>query len=232
MNRLTKWIPYLAICTAILTCSQQPLQAECLCKIDIGPAYAHIDVLESKNTVKELNMPAVRGDASLVVWNGWLFKPTITYGKESDGELVSYGAGVGRCIPIMDRIIITPTVGITYTDLSATIELDLGPMGEIKFRERFCSLAPYTGIEVILKVTPGFRICANAQYAWSHSKTKIKDLLSSHSDAEGPNYGFLLEYDLNCDWSVNLGGMYNESLSKEKNGIRGHGIKLGIARWL
>ncbi|MFQ5729652.1 MAG: hypothetical protein ACE5GN_04765 [Waddliaceae bacterium] len=222
---------FIVILSPLFTIMEHPLQAECMWKVDVGPAFAHIDVLESKQTIKKLDMPSVRGDASLILGTGWCVKPTILYGKARDGELVTFGVGVGRCLPICDRMIITPLAGVTYMNLTTSLHFDYGPYGKVKFRERIQSLAPYGGVEIILKIAKDWRLCASAQYAWSHAKTKIKNLLHSKSNAEGPNYGLLLEYDINCNWSVNVGAAYNLSLSREKDGLRGRGAKIGIARW-
>ena len=223
--------PIIVVLSPLFTIIEHPLQAECMWKVDVGPAFAHIDVLESKRTIKKLDMPAARGDASLILGTGWCVKPTALYAKGGDGELFTAGIGAGRCIPICERVIVTPLVGVTFMNLTTPIHINYGPYGRLKFRERIRSIAPYGGVEVILKIAEGWRFCVSAQYAWSHAKTKIKDLLNSKSDAEGPNYGVLLEYDINCNWSVNVGAAYNLSLSREKDGLRGRGAKIGIARW-
>ena len=207
-----------------------PIHGECLCKVDIGPAYVHLDVLNEKKTVKKLDMPAIRGDLSLVIGRGWCLKPTALYGKGDSGELQTYGICAGRCLPIFECIIVTPQIGVTYTRLATSIHL-----ASIKFHERMRSLSPYAGAEVILKFAKDWRLCLSAQYAWSRSKTKIKkfpfELPHPIEHSDGPNYGILLEYDINHDWSVNIGAAYNETLSKEDNGIRARGAKIGIARW-
>jgi len=53
--------------------------------------------------------------------------------------------------------------------------------------------------------------------------------LKEHSS--GSAFSAMIEQDLNKYWSVNLAGAYNNSMSKEKNGMRAYGVKLGIARW-
>lgn len=207
------------------------LKGECKGKIDLAPAYIHIDVIESKNTVKELDMAGGRIDLSVVIGKGWTIKPTVIYGKESDGELVSYGIGFGRCIPYGKCWHITPMAGINYTTLGTSIHLEIPQLGEFKFKERFKGYAPYIGLEVIYSIAPNLRICLNGTFAWSRSKTEIKHLFSSKGHAQGPSYGAMLEYDLNRCWSVNIGGAYNESYSEEKDGLRARGLKIGIARW-
>ena len=167
--------------------------AKCLSKIDLGPAYIHLDVLHEKQTIKELDMAGIRADFSAVFGNGWVIKPTALYGKAHDGELTAFGAGFGRCVPVMDCLILTPQVGLSYSNLNTTIHLDLGPMGEVKYRERFRALVPYVALEAIFKLAKDWRLCVTAQYGWSHSKTRVKELFSKKSDSEGPNFGVLLE---------------------------------------
>lgn len=231
----TKSKPIIAL-IKIATCfllgaSAVPTLGHCLGKIDVGPAYVHLDVIEDKETVKDLDLPAVRADMCLCSANGYTLKPMILYGKSHDGELLSYGGSLGRCIPFGKVLIINPQVGATYTLLHTSIHLDLGGLGQIKFQEKFRSIAPYLGLEIYIEFAEHWRLCVSGQYAWSFSKTKIKDLLTCNSNSEGPAYGLLLEYDFACNWSVNVGAAYNESMSKEKNGLRGRGIKLGLARW-
>lgn len=206
-------------------------QGECMGKIDIAPAYIHVDVIESRNTIKELDMAGARLDLSFVIGKGWTIRPNAIYGKEKDGELISASIGFGRCIPCGERWVLTPLVGVGYTTLGTSIHIDLGEMGEHKFKERFEGYAPYLGLEVYYRIASNMRIVVNGQYAWSHSKTRVKHLFTSKSDAQGPSYGALFEYDLNSCWSVNIGGAYNESYSKEKDGIRARGLKLGLAHW-
>lgn len=220
-----------AVFTSLFMVPGHEAYSDCLGKVELAPAYIHIDVIESRNTIKELDMAGVRADISYVFEDGWMIKPSALYGKEKDGEIVNFAFGFGRCIPINKKWIITPTGGVTYTNMGTSIHLDLGAMGEVDFRERFKAIAPYVGMEVIYNIAPCWRICANAQYSWSRSKTEIKNLLTEKSNAEGPAYALLVEYDITKCWSVNIGGAYNESYSKEKNGIRARGGKIGIVRW-
>lgn len=223
--------PILAILTSLFIFEAIHLNADCVRKVEVGPAYVHIDVLQSRKTIEQLDMAAVRADASFVYGKGWCIKPCAIYGKEHQGELFNVSGSIGRCIPIKKIVVITPLVGLSYTNLLATIHVDFGPMGKVKFQERFRSFAPYIGVEAIFPISENMRFCANVQHAWSYSKIRVRDLFRSKSDSEGPNFGLLLEYDLNCDWSVNVGFAYNESLSQEKNGLRGRGAKIGLARW-
>ncbi|MGA8164501.1 MAG: hypothetical protein WB791_05680 [Waddliaceae bacterium] len=232
--------PKLALSTCILfsslvllflsTTEARFLYAGCNNKVDVGLAYVHLDILESNQTIKELNMPGIRGDATMISDTGWCLKSFALYAKH-DGTLFNYGTAVGKCFPFFDIVVITPLSGISYTDLTTSIGVDLGEMGKIKSKETFHAIAPYVGVEVVIGISSKWRLCGTAQYAWSHSKTKIKELLHSKSHSKGPIYALLLEYDLYACCSINLGAAYNASLSEEKHGIRGRGAKVGIAYW-
>lgn len=217
--------------TSFFMVTESKAQGECLGKVELAPAYIHIDVIESRNTIKELDMAGVRADMSYVFDGGWIIKPSAMYGKEKDGEITNFGIGFGRCIPIHKKWIITPTAGVAFTNMGTSLHFDLGAMGEVHFRERFKGVAPYLGMEVIYNISPCWRICANAQYAWSHTETEIKHYFTYESNSQGPSYALLVEYDISKCWSVNIGGAYNESYSKEKSGIRARGGKIGLVRW-
>lgn len=209
----------------------QSCSGECvsfLGKVDIGPTFIHIDVLESNKTVKKLDMGGIRADSTIRVWQGICLKPNFVYGN-GGGEVVSGGLGIGHYTPICEGLYVTPSIGCTYTKLETTINLRM--LGLTNLRESFQSYSPYAAIEVSYCLCAGFRICAQYQFAWSRTHTIIKHLTHSKSHSQGSNYSGLIEYDLNQKWSVNFGGAYNESLTREKHGLRAYGFKLGTAYW-
>lgn len=200
-------------------------------KVDVGPAYVHIDVLESGKTVKTMNMIAGRADASILIWEGkgWCIKPYALYAS-GGGELFTGGVGLGHCFPVNDKLTITPIVGCTYTYMHTHIHVEMEGF-KFRFKEKFRSYSPYIGAELVWNITPCFRACLMFQYAWSQTRTVINKLIKDKNHSKGPNYSAMLEYDLNEQWSVNVAAAYNITLSKEKHGLRGAGVKLGIARW-
>ncbi|MBA2728558.1 MAG: hypothetical protein H0U49_10355 [Parachlamydiaceae bacterium] len=208
-----------------------PLEATCDGKIDIGPAFVHIDILEHGHTVKRMDMWAVRTDASYMVWKGVFVKPTLLYanGGSAKGGLFTAGFAIGHYTPINAMFAVSPQVGVTYSHLWTKIDMPL--FGLEKLNEKFKALSPYLGIEICCKLDDGWRIYGSYQYAWSRSKTIISHIGKFKSNCEGPTYSFLIEKDLSDKWSVNFGGAYNLSLSKEKHGLRGTGLKAGIVRW-
>ncbi len=69
------------------------------------------------------------------------------------------------------------------------------------------------------------------QYVWSRTITRIKGFKDTKSSPKGSNYSVMIESDINEKWSVNLGAAYNTSLTKEKHGLRGYGVRWGFAYW-
>jgi outer membrane scaffolding protein for murein synthesis (MipA/OmpV family) len=97
--------------------------------------------------------------------------------------------------------------------------------------EKFRSISPYLSIEGSYTFTKGWRVVGTIQYSYSRTHTIVKPLVDDKSHSEGFSYSAMIEHDLTQQWSVNLGGAYNLSLTKEKHGMRIWGFKLGIARW-
>jgi hypothetical protein len=219
-------------CLFVLGCFVAPLQtfADVCAKVDFAPAYVRVDVLESNETVKRMEMGAVRSDATITLIKdmGWVIKPTILYAN-GQGELLCTGVGIGHCTPITEWLMLTPSIGCLYTHLSTYI--DIPTYGLKHQKEIFNSASPYLCLEATFTLRPGTRLCVSYQYAWSHTHTKIGKIVSSNSHADGPSYAAMLEYDIHEKWSLQLGAAYNISLSKEKHGLRGMGVKLGAARW-
>lgn len=203
---------------------------QCRGKIDAGPAYLHIDILESGHTVKKLDMIGFKADGAVLITNGLYLKPNVLFGGgQGQGTLFSGSLGLVQCVPFKERWLFSPGAGFTFTNLTTTTNIPALDLHHL--RERFRSIAPYLSLEATFKICQGLRISAAIQYSWSRTHTKIAHLFKSKSHSKGPNYGLLLERDFNDEWSINLGFGYNISLSKEKHGLRGYGAKIGIVRW-
>lgn len=211
---------------------------ECCGKAELSAAYVHIDVLESNKTVHRMDVPAVKADLNWKVWSGFIVKPTFLYGhgKHKD-EVMQAGAALGFCYPVCEQLYLTPQVGFNYglIKTSMDIKIPMDPVVKIHLTEKFRSYSPYVAIEGSYKICQGFRVCGTIQYSWSKTKTTIDPKLDpnfkENSHSEGFTYSGLIEYDLNNCWSVNIGGAYNVSLTKEKHGMRIWGGKVGIAYW-
>jgi hypothetical protein len=205
--------------------------ADTLGKIEAAASYIHIDLIEAKNTIKEIDMPGIRVEGAYSFDHGVYLKPCVMYAKKNESELISAGASLGICIPYRERFLVSPSLGVNYTKLNTKIDLEFGNGILITAHETFEGWAPYLGLEITYRIRKDLRLSLSGQYAWSRSETDIKKILRSKSDSSGPAYGVMLEYDFTDCWSVNIGAAYNESYSRERNGIRGRGGKIGLVRW-
>lgn len=233
MTGLTKYAARIVcfLLAAFLSLTPESLLAECWAKIEAGPAYLHLDVLESGHTIKEINMAAVKADSSFLVWKGICLKPTILYGRQGHSEIASGGCGIGQYIPLGGKCSITPSIGCNFTQFKTNIHLPLSEAFKLKLKERFRSISPYVSLDGSWCFAQGWRLIGVYQYVWSKSWTKIKGFGTDTSHPKGSNYGLVLERDINDHWSVNIGAAYNLSLTKEKHGLRGCGVRLAFAYW-
>jgi hypothetical protein len=236
---------FLTLITGVVACSsalqadleqgEDLLEAEVsgavIGKVDIGPAYIHLDILESGRTIDRLDMMGVRGDFSYFIHKGLYVKPTVLYGNGGSnmGGLFTASLGVGYLIPLCKNFLIAPSFGVNYGHIWTKVDF---PAYQLKnLTETFKSWAPFIEADIYYTFVPSWRICAGVQYSWSRSDIKIDKLGKSKSKSQGFAYSLLLEHDLNDQWSCNIGAAYNLSLSKEKHGLRGKGVKVGIVRW-
>ena len=195
-------------------------------RVDIGPTLMDIDILESGKTIETLHMTGVKGDATILLYEGLCIKPGFLWGQ-GHGELASGTIAVGYYIPITKAFKILPNVGATWSALYTKIDLE--PLNLFHLTERFRSSSPFIGMEICYTLTERWSFLGIYQYAWSHTHTKIEKIGSSKSHSCGPNYALAVEYSLNKSWSITCGVGYNITLSKEKHGLRGKGVKLGVA---
>jgi hypothetical protein len=201
-------------------------------KIDAGPACLHVDVLESGHTIKKINMPAIKSDGTFLIWKGLCLKPTILYAGIKNTQILNGGCGIGFYIPILEKCSITPSIGCNFTQFKTTLfRYPIFPGYFLDLKERFRSVSPYVSLDASYCFCQGWRIVGCYQYAWSHTHTKIKGAKTTKSNPKGSNISCMVEYDLNDCWSINLGAGYNSSLTKEKHGLRGYGVRFGLAFW-
>lgn len=205
-------------------------------KVDVGPVYVHLNVLESGRTVKRLDMAGAKINGTIMLKEGYGFcvKPDIMFAT-GHGELIVGAVGFGHVTPVFKDFCVTPTIGVALTNLRTSVDVPTGapePYPQsLHLRERFRSLSPYVGLDFNYNICQGLRICANVQYSWSRTHTRIEKAGKFKGNSKGPSYALMLEKDVSKEWSVHLGAAYNTGLSHEKHGLRGYGIKLGAARW-
>jgi hypothetical protein len=203
-------------------------------KVDIGAAYIHVDVLQSGKTVGKMDMAGVKADLYYRIWSGLVLKPAILYGYEDkNNHLVTGGLGIGFCLPYKETCV-TPIVGCNGGYLRTDLDIKAGPM-TFTFEQRYKTVSPFVGVEASYNFCPTWRIVGAYQYTWNFSRVTVKDPMfgnkSSSMHSEGSSYSAMIEHDFNDCWSINAGGTYNNSLTKEKHGLRGYGFKAGIAYW-
>lgn len=215
--------------------------AEVRGRVDVGAVYAAVDILESGKTVKTLHMEGIKGDATILPIHGFAVKPSFIW-TTGHGDLAAATIAVGYYIPIVKCFSILPNIGITWSYLKTTLNLEeLGVPREalpphlhdvadsFHVKERFRSDSPFLGLDFSLTIFEKLTLIGMYQYAWARTHTKITGFGSDKSHSCGPNYSLALDYSLNQNWSISLGAGYNITLSKEKHGLRGKGVKLGLA---
>lgn len=245
------WIAFLVLGMAKLTaqedcceptvCCEAPTEEAPICrgKIEFAPTYVHIDFLQKGHTHHTADYAAIRGDFGYRIWQGLLLRPVVMYGVgKGDNEILTGGIGVGFCLPFVlvpkgTKFTVTPLLGVNWGYIRGSFEQD-NPMlhgHKLKIKERFRSRSPYVGIEVCWTICKGWRFVGSYQYAWSRTHNKITFLENAKSSSNGNVYSGMLEHDFNDCFSMNLGAAYNDSLSHERDGVRGWGMKLGFAYW-
>jgi len=208
----------------------KPLSGEIKGRVDVGPAYIQVDVLQSGRTTHTRHLWAARGDATIVFWKGIFLKPTATWG-EGDARLAVGGIGIGQVIPVYEGLLLMPSVGVVWSYFHTKIDVEVPglPLFE-DLTEKFRSRSPYIALEFSYQINAKWTLMGTYQYAWSQTHTDIKPLVSDDkSHSCGPNYSLAIDYSINKSWSATLGVGYNITLSKEKHGLRGSGVKLGVA---
>lgn len=200
----------------------------CKARIDAGPAYVHVDMLESGKTRRSLDLYAARVDATVLLFQAVAIKPSLML-ADGKANLNTGAIGVGFCYPITENLVISPSVGYTETHFKSRINFPNYFLFHL--REKFRSQGYYGALELAWTFMPTWRLYFSYQYAWSYVKTTIRPLATTKNHTQGPYYAATLEKDITKNWSISLSGGYNISLSKEKHGLRGAGAKLGVVYW-
>ena len=195
-------------------------------RVDLAPVLLDVDLLKSGKTEKTLHMKGVKGDLTLQLYKGVFIKPTAIY-AEGKGKIVTGSVALGHYTPLHSKFVIFPEIGMAWSYLRTTIDIE--PFGLFGLKERFRSSSPFVGVEAYYYMTEKLSLMALYQYAWSRTHTKIQPIVSEHSHTCGPNYALMLDYKFAPHWSATLGAGYNITLSKEKHGLRGKGVKAGLA---
>lgn len=217
---------------ALFLClSTKAVYAECYGKADLGAVFLRADVIQSGKTVESLDMGGIRGDATVLVYNGFCFKPSFILARGKDeGRLYTASLGVGHYFPVNKEICLVPSLGVNISELKSELRTKLFGM-VFKNKEKFRSGSFYIGLDATYSVGDSLLFTGVIQYAWARTNTHVEDQFNSNGHSQGLNLGVLVDYYLTKCWSINAGFGYNNSLSKEKHGLRVIGGKVGVAYW-
>lgn len=204
------------------------LSAECKARIDIGPAFANVDMIENGKTARTLNLWGIKADASFLIYKGLCLKPSF-FSATGQANLNNASIGLGFSIPVTDCFCVTPSFGYSETHYKSRISFP--DYGLFHLREKFVSRGKYICLDFSWTFIEKWRLYGLAQYSWSRVHSHIVPILKHKNNTEGPNFALAIERDINEHFSVSLGAAYNSSLSHEKIGLRGKGLKLGLVYW-
>ena len=207
---------------------QASLTALSIARIDTGPAYLKIDLLEKEKIRKTIRLNAFKFDGSIGIGKGFCLKPSFLYADKKT-YISTYSLGLGYNLTFIPMFCFTPHVGVSRTSFKTPIHIPEYTLAPLK--ECFLSYGKYIGLDITWNIIPGLRMYGGFQYIWSRVKTTVKPLFISHNNTEGPSYGLVIEKDLGTNFSLSLSYGYNLSLSEEKHGLKGQGVKFGCVYW-
>ncbi len=200
-------------------------------KVDVGPVYINMHVLNYGKTTQILNMGGARADATLQVcpdhpWLcGLLLKPSVTF-ADGDGRYFTTGLGVGQAIPVCDSLTLAGIVGVMYSRL--TTHTNIPAFGLTDLRQKTWGTTPYVGLEAYWTISPRWLVSGSMQYGWANTRTDLEVIGNSKGKSSGPSYSLMVDYYFTPTWSVNMAGAYNRMLSQELHGFRAAGLRVGI----
>ncbi len=213
-------------------------------RVDVGPVYVQVQVLEDGSKMQEINLFGGRVDASILPFkdSGFAIKPTATASR-GDGEFYTYGVGLGYYIPFFKCCYFVPVAGLGWTNLSTTVDLTfptgLQPPfpGEVLVRdidERFRSDSRYLGFELMCQFRESIYTTFIYQYAWADGDTRLRDdffpggEVVSKGKTSGANFAVSIDYYFTKCFSTSIAAGVNNSLDENRFGIRAYGVKLSV----
>lgn len=199
-------------------------------KIDAGPVYVHMDVLQHGETFNKMDMEGFKVTSTFIVWLGLCVKPNIMVAY-NDGRMFNYGCAVGWLIPMFDmKVTITPTIGGSLGYLRTTTVFPA--LVDIPLKQQFNSKSWFVGVDGSFSPHPKWTIGWQVNRAWSNSNTTITIpgvmVMKTKGESKGMEYGASLDYWFKKQWSVQAAFGWSNAKAKEKNGMRGYGGRLGI----
>jgi hypothetical protein len=219
------------ILSCVLSLFIFPIMTYASGKIDAGPVYINMKVLQHGKTQQTLEMYGFRADATIQVFpgeglfRGIVVKPSGTW-AEGSGNFVTGGIGIGHYTPIMDCLAVTPLVGIVYSRLSTWV--DYSEFGLSIQKQIACATTPYVGIDICYTINPQWLVSGSIQYGWAAGRTYIGILGLSKGQSAGPTLSAMVDYYVTPQWSINAAWAYNHTLTQERHGMKASGCRLGL----
>ena len=151
-------------------------------RIDAGPIYVHMDVLNYGKTYEKLDMEGFRADGYFQVYSGLILKPSFTiaggHGEYYAGTLaLGFYIPMGDLVSCLDGLSFLPQAGWTGGRLSTNIDTNidlfppLTPTTLRGVREIFRSNTGFIGIEGSYQILYNVTISGSALYGWSGTRT-------------------------------------------------------------
>jgi hypothetical protein len=214
-------------------------------KIDAGPIYLDADVELHGETIKTMEMLGFSATGTILfchdlgldtrLLDGLCLKPRFLIAG-GEGDLWNAGIGLGYYIPLSSCFTVIPNAGVTWGELEVKdIDIPADPSipapAFLGSSQKFKSTSPYMGID--LSLTQGsWMFNGMIQYAWSATKTYTNTVafgnFFSDTESKGFNYAAQVDYYFTDCWSVNAAIAHNTSRSKERNGLKITGGRLGL----
>lgn len=213
-------------------------------RVDAGPVYVHLDVLEHGKTIDKLDMEGFRADGNFQIYSGLVFKPAFAIAG-GRGEYYSGTLALGFYLPMkdltpfLDGLSFMPQAGWTGSRLKTHINLPIPQFGIVipGVLEIFRSSTEFVGLEATYQLLSNVSISGSVIYGWSNTTTTLQKefpdtsqnlRVKAPSSSKGWSYSAMVDYQFTTHWSVNVAGVYNLMLSKENHGIRASGVRLGL----
>lgn len=202
--------------------------AEIKGKVDSGSIYMKIDILRDGNSIKELKLGGVGGNGTFVhTGSGFAVKPTFTVAEGNGTDYHQFGCGLGWYIPICQWGSFTPVVGGATSRMMTTT--DFPPLGLANVGQRFQTSSFYVGGDLAVHLGKCFLVSGGVQYNWSQTSMDLGAVLHTDTSTTGPYAYLMVDYYLNKCWSLQVAGAFSRVISKEKDGTKGQGIRIGSA---
>ncbi len=216
-------------------------------RIDAGPIYVHVDVLEHGKSIDKLDMEGFRADGYFQIYSGLIFKPAFAIaggrGQYYAGTAaIGFYIPMGELTPFLDGLSFLPQVGFTGSRLKTHVNLPI-PQAVIVIPgvlEIFRSTTEFVGLEATYQLLSNVSVSGSVIYGWSATVTTLQKEVTplgilrvkSPSNTKGFSYSAMVDYQFTEHWSVNVAGAYNLMLSQENHGIRSSGVRAGLGyRW-